>query len=64
MTLVILRAEDMCSKLVKVAMLIATLLVCSRGEVFTALIHMEGLVSAEEQLFGALNAYISKEKER
>ena len=61
MALVILRAEDMCSKFI---MLIATLLVCSRGEVFTALIHMEGLISAEEQLLGALNAYISKEKER
>ena len=45
-------------------MLIALLLGCSRGEVFTALTHMEGLVSAERQLLGALNAYITKEKER
>ena len=37
-------------------------LVC--GEMFTALVHMEGLVELEEQLVQHLKSYIRKEEER
>lgn len=36
----------------------------TNGEMFTALIHMEGLLDLERNLLGQLNDYISKEKER
>ena len=34
------------------------------GELFTALVHMEGLLDLERELLGSLNAYITAEKER
>ena len=35
-----------------------------KSEVFTALIHMEGLLHLERQLLGVLNEYITAEKSR
>lgn len=35
-----------------------------RGEVFTALVHMEGLVALEKELLGGLEAYLQLERER
>ena len=34
------------------------------GELFTALVHMEGLLDLERELLGSLNSYIVAEKER
>jgi len=36
----------------------------SRCELFTALVHMEGLLDLEVELLSSLNAYITAEKER
>ena len=36
----------------------------SRGEVFTALVHMEGLLSLEKDLLQGLNSYIAQERRR
>lgn len=36
----------------------------SRGEVFTALVHMEGLLSLEKDLLEGLNSYIAQERRR
>jgi len=36
----------------------------SSGEVFTALVHMEGLLELEKELLGVLNSYITQEKKR
>ena len=33
-------------------------------ELFTALVHMEGLLNLEQELLGGLNAYIHAEKQR
>ena len=35
-----------------------------RGEVFTALVHMEGLVSLENDLLGGLESYLHMERQR
>ena len=35
-----------------------------KGELFTALVHMEGLLDLERELLASLNAYIVAEKER
>ena len=35
-----------------------------RAEVFTALVHMEGLVSLEKELLGGLESYLELERER
>ena len=35
-----------------------------RGEVFTALVHMEGLVSLENDLLGELESYLHMERQR
>lgn len=35
-----------------------------KGEMFTALVHMEGLLDLERELLASLNAYIVAEKER
>lgn len=56
--------RKMCAKVV---LLVGVLLACSlavSGEVFTALVHMEGLVSAERQLVESLNMYINQERKR
>lgn len=34
------------------------------GEMFTALVHMEGLMDLEMELLGSLNSYITAEKQR
>ena len=34
------------------------------GELFTALVHMEGLLDLERELLGSLNSYIVAEKEK
>lgn len=36
----------------------------AQGEMFTALVHMEGLVSLETDLLKGLNSYIVAEKRR
>ena len=36
----------------------------ARGEVFTALVHMEGLLELERELLSGLNEYIAAEKRR
>lgn len=36
----------------------------SRCELFTALVHMEGLLDLEVELLASLNSYITVEKER
>ena len=36
----------------------------SNCELFTALVHMEGLLHLEEELLSSLNSYITTEKER
>lgn len=48
---------------------IALILLCqvlhtSRCELFTALVHMEGLLELEVELESSLNAYITTEKQR
>ena len=40
------------------------LLIPVKGELFTALVHMEGLLDLERELLASLNAYIIAEKER
>ena len=35
-----------------------------RAEMFTALVHMEGLVALEKELLGGLEAYLDQERER
>lgn len=40
------------------------MLVPSEGELFTALVHMEGLLQLEMELLASLNSYITAEKER
>ena len=35
-----------------------------RAEVFTALVHMEGLVSLEKELLSGLDSYLELERER
>lgn len=35
-----------------------------RGELFTALVHMESLLDLERELLSSLNSYITAEKER
>ena len=35
-----------------------------RAEMFTALVHMEGLVSLEKELLGGLESYLELERER
>ena len=35
-----------------------------RAEVFTALVHMEGLVSLEKELLGGLESYLELERQR
>jgi len=35
-----------------------------QGEMFTALVHMEGLMELETELLGSLNSYIAAEKQR
>ena len=34
------------------------------GEVFTALVHMEGLLELEGELLASLNSYITAERQR
>lgn len=36
----------------------------THGELFTALVHMEGLLDLEVELLGSLNSYITAERER
>ena len=48
-----------CAVLVGLAVLPRT-----RGEVFTAVVHMEGLMELERDLLKGLNAYIVAEKRR
>ena len=36
----------------------------ARGEMFTALVHMEGLLDLEKDLLRGLNEYITAEKRR
>ena len=36
----------------------------ARGEMFTALVHMEGLLELEKELLSGLNEYIAAEKWR
>lgn len=51
--------------IVLVFVLVAVVLPVSvKSEVFTALIHMEGLLHLERQLLGVLNEYITAEKSR
>ena len=48
-----------------VALLAGSLLLSpSHGEVFTALVHMEGLLSLEKDLLNGLNSYIAQERRR
>ena len=35
-----------------------------RAEVFTALVHMEGLVTLEKELLGGLESYLDMERKR
>ena len=35
-----------------------------QSEMFTALVHMEGLMDLEMELLGSLNSYITAEKQR
>lgn len=35
-----------------------------RGEVFTALVHMEGLVALEKELLSGLDGYLELERQR
>ena len=56
--------RKMCAK---VFLFVGMLLACSlavKGEVFTALVHMEGLVSGERQLVESLNLYINQERKK
>lgn len=46
-----------------VGMLLLTIMP-AQGELFTALVHMEGLLDLETELLGSLNSYITAEKER
>lgn len=43
---------------------LCVLLQGSQAELFTALVHMEGLLELEANLLGSLNSYIVAEKER
>ena len=36
----------------------------ARGEMFTALVHMEGLLELEQELLSGLSEYIAAEKRR
>jgi hypothetical protein len=44
--------------------LLGQVMVPSRCELFTALAHMEGLLTLEVELLASLNSYIVAEKER
>lgn len=44
--------------------LLGQVVVPSRCELFTALVHMEGLLQLEMELLSSLNSYIVAEKER
>lgn len=35
-----------------------------RGEIFTALVHMEGLVALEKELLSGLDGYLELERQR
>lgn len=46
-------------------LVLAQVMLCPvRAELFTALVHMEGLLGLEQELLGSLNTYIAAEKER
>lgn len=49
-----------------VCMIVMSVMVISpaKSEVFTALVHMEGLMELEVELLGSLNSYITAEKQR
>lgn len=44
--------------------LLGDVMIPSRCELFTALVHMEGLLELEKELLASLNSYITAEKER
>lgn len=44
--------------------LLGQVMIPSRCELFTALVHMEGLLDLEVELLASLNSYITAEKER
>lgn len=56
--------STMVVQLLLVALTASLLLSPSRGEVFTALVHMEGLLSLEKDLLQGLNSYIAQERRR
>ena len=51
-------------KFIQVLFLACVLTRPAMSEMFTALVHMEGLVELEEDLAGQLRNYIQKEKNR
>ena len=54
----------MLSARISVLLFIQVAIIPARGELFTALVHMEGLLDLEMELLGTLNSYITAEKER
>ncbi len=47
-----------------VSVVLAAALPWVRGEMFTAVVHMEGLIGLERELLKGLNSYIVAEKRR